>query len=263
MKEFFDVFIFKPKRTERMVLFVLKVAFAFCYSVWIYKSNGFITIVEDITSWEKLKYFLLDGHFILFIFLFLLLYFLFFKASATVFSIVGVISMGLFIFFSRIILNLIAFAFSLLFWPFIREFLYSPFWKIRKDNEPLQEIGNGLKWFFLKVGVLRSPEQRIHSSKEAVKFLKEMRTEIIDHSERIYSKIHLRFVLGVLLYIFYFYYLSPDYSSVPFLNEFIFYFCLITILLQLLFYWAYNYFRSIYYCCLTAYREIHRSDVQK
>ncbi len=260
MKEFLDIFIFKPKRTERMIIFVLKVSFAFCYAIWIYKHFGFLDIVDQITSIDKLKYFLFDGHFILFTFLFLLLYFLFFKFSTIVFSMVGMLSMWLVKIASKIVLNILVFALSLIFWPFLREFKYRPFWKIIDTVKPLNDIGNFIKWFFLKIGILKSPEQKIHSSKEAAKLLKEIRTEIIENGDRIYNKIHTRFVFGILLYALYFYYLHPNYN-VSYLDQFIFYFCLITVSLQLLTYWAYNHFRIIYYVYLLGYRDIHRQEI--
>jgi hypothetical protein len=261
MKEFLDIFIFKPKRTERMIIFILKVSFAFCYSIWTYKYYGHTDIVEQITDINKLKYFLFDGHFILFIFLFLLLYFIFFKFSTILFSASGMLSMWVFQAASRIILNVLAFLLSLIAWPFIRKFNYRPFWKILKNNEPLNQIGGIFKWLFLKAGLLKSPEQRIHSSKEATKLLKEMKIEIIENGDRIYNKMHMRFVFVVLLYIFYFYGVHAWYKSIPHLDGFIYYFCLVVLLLQLLSYWAYNHFRIIYYIFIVAYRDIHRNDV--
>lgn len=261
MKEFLDIFIFQPKKTERMVVFVLKASFAFCYSIWVYKYLGCNDIIEQITNIDSLNYFLFNGHFILFIFLFLLLYFLFFKFSTTIFSIIGIMSMWILQVAFKFILNVLAFIFSLIAWPKLRSFKYKPFWKIMKDNEPLNDIGYFIKWIFLKAGILKSPEQKIHSSKEASELLKEMKDELIDNRDKVYDKIHTRFILGVLLYVFYFYYLHDNYQKLPYVDNFIFYFCLITILLQLLSYWAYNHSRVLYYVCLLSYRGIHRQDL--
>ncbi len=260
MKEFLDIFIFKPKRTERMIIFVLKASFAFCYAIWIYKYLGFADIVDQITDMAKLKHFLFDGHFILFIFLFLLLYFVFFKFSTVIFSAIGMISMWLANIISKIILNVLVFVLAVIFWLPLKGFKYRPFWKIIDTIKPLNDIGNLIKWVFLKVGVLKSPEQKIHSSKDAAKILKELRAEIVENGDRIYTKIHTRFVFGILLYGLYFYYLHPGYD-VHYVDQFIFYFCLITVFLQLLTYWAYNHFRIIYYIYLLGYRDIHRQEI--
>lgn len=260
MKEFLDIFIFKPKRTERMIIFALKVSFTFCYCIWIYKYFGVTDIVEQITNTDKLKYFLFNGHFILFIFLFLLLYFIFFKLSTFIFSFLGVLSMWVIEFILKLGLNVFVFATSLILWPFLRQFKYRPFWKIVDEIKPLYDIGNFIKWFFLKIGILKSPEQKIHSSKEAAKLLKEIRTEIVDNGDRIYNKIHMRFIFGILLYCFYFHYLHPIYNT-PYIDKFIFYFCLITVSIQLFVYWVYNHFRVIYYIYLLGYRDIHHQEV--
>jgi hypothetical protein len=262
MKEFLDVFVFKPKKTERMIIFGLKMSFAFCYSIWIYKSFGFKDIVEQITDINKLKYFLFDGHFILFVFLFLLLYSLFFKFSTKLFSLIGKISMWVAHPLLIIILNILTLVVSLIFWPIFRKFLYRPFTKIIDDNEPLTHIQSFIKWFFLKADILTSPEQKIHSSKEASRLLKEIRNELIENGDKIYNNIHTRFMLGLLLYIYYFYNLHPIYENVPYLDKFIFIFCLITILIQLFLYWVYSHFRIIYFLFIWTYRGIHRQDLQ-
>lgn len=245
-----------------MIIFGLKIAFAFCYSIWIYKSFGFKDIIEQITDIDKLKYFLLDGHFILFVFLVLLLYSVFFKLSTRLFSIAGTVSMWLTRPVILILLNVLSLIIYFIAWPFYGKFLYKPYFKLIDENEPLTHMQGLIKWFFLKAEILTSPEQKIHSSKEAARLLKEIRYELIENGDKIYNKIHTRFMLGLLLYIYYFFHLHSIYENVPYLDKFIFIFCLITILIQLFLYWGYSHFRVIYFFFIWMYRGIHKQDLQ-
>lgn len=260
MKDFLDIFIFKPKKTERIILFILKVAFVVCYAIWIYELCGFVNIVEQITVFEKLKVFILEGHFILFIFLCLLLYFVFYKATVWIFEPIGRVCAFLLSAAVKIFLNALSFVIALIAWPFLKKFIFTIKWKIT-TNDLLEMPIKFFRWLFLKAGLLQTREQKIHSSKRARKMLAEIKTELVENGDRVLSKIHLRFVLTILLYCLYFYKIHDEYEAVPYLDRFIFWFCTINCIIQLIAYWFYIHFRVIYYLNLIMFRGIHREEL--
>lgn len=250
-----------------MVIFVLQVLFALTYSVWIYQYFGVADIVGKITDINKLKHFIFNGHCLLFIFLFMLLYFVFFKLLPLIIQVLEELALLVIKVAGVILLNILIFVLAIIFWYKTKTFRYRPFWKISDKNEKnpysfsLKRLGRFYKWVYLKAGILRSPEQKIRSSKEAARMLKEMRKQMIDSAEKVFDRIQTRFIFGMLLYVLYFYSLKADYNFPSFVNDLIFGFCIINSLVQFLAYCFYKNFRISYYFLLIGHRDIHRRDI--
>ncbi len=266
MKEFLDIFIFKPRRTERIIIFSLKVLFATCFSVLIYKRYGKIDIVDQITDLDRLKYFVLDGHLILFAFLFLFLYFLFFKATSLPFRLLG----ELFIFIVRwslvIVGNILVLILQIIFFPFFRKWEYKPMrFKFNNDNKELISIPltKWIKDLFVKAGILKSKKQKIHSSKNIKEALQFLKKELIENKYKMFNKIHDRFILGFLLCLFYTVELHSQYINQPYLKEIVWSFCLLNAMAQLCSFWLYKNVKIIYWFYLMSVRNIHQEEVHR
>jgi|SRR6185312_2602561 len=261
MKEFLDIFIFKPKKTERIILFSLKIIFALCYSIWIYKYYALTDLIEVLTNLDKLKIFLVKGLFIPFVFLFLLLYFIFFSISEILFVIVGWLFSKLLYIPFFIALNLLDIFISFILCFFTKKFVYKPFYKIKKFR--LNNNGGGIafRYMFYKVGILKTKHQKFRE-KDRLQKMRELKKILIMDKEKIFYKIYIRFIFAVLLYIFYFFNLKSILST-PFFDAFIYWFCLVLAILQLTFYILYTKFRTFYFMGIFSFRAMHEYDLAK
>lgn len=120
MKEILELFIYKPKKTEKIVITSLKLLFALCFTIWAYSLIGVKDITDQVVTLEKLKPFILNGHIILFLFVYYLLYQTFFNYSKYAFSLIGKISYWIMRLAYYLTFSLaLDFIFSLIAWPFV------------------------------------------------------------------------------------------------------------------------------------------------
>jgi hypothetical protein len=262
MKEILELFIYKPKKTERIVITSLKLLFALCFTIWAYCLIGVKNITEQVVTLEKLKPFILNGHIILFLFVYYLLYQLFFYYSRYAFSLIGRISYWVMRLVYYLAFSVILdFVFSLIAWPFIKKF------KFKLSVTP--SINDGFfaffykrfKWLMHKGKIMRSKEQRMRSSKELSDVIKRMKVILIKGSDEIYNQMHTMFMFTVLFCVFYFFYIKETSQLIPIVDTIVLWACVIIGSFQIFLYWLYTNFRLIYYFYLLIYRGFHKQEV--
>ncbi len=262
MKELIELFIYKPKKTERIIITCLKLLFALCYTTWAYSLIGVENITDQVVTLEKLKPFILNGHVILFLFVFYLLYQLFFNYSSWVFSLIGKISYLIARIVYYIVFSLIIdFIFSLIAWPFTKQFRFE---LRRKPNIEDGFFAFSYKFFkklMHKGKLLKSKEQRVRSSKQLADTMKKMKEVMIEGSEEVFKHIHTVFMFSLLFCVFYFFYIREVASINAVMDKIVLWTCIVIGSFQILLYWLYRNFRLLYYFYLLLYRGFHKQDV--
>lgn len=198
MKDLLEMFIYKPKKTEKLIIASIKFLFSLCFSIWIFETIGLTDIIQHLTEREKLKLFIFKGYIILFALCFYLLYQVFFNISSYIFAFVASVSYYLFRVALYITGKIFDFLLALIKWPFIKKFnfTFKPNVNIYDDGF-FSFIFKIAKKILVKAELMKSTEQSIISSKKLYN-ITTLFKEALANKHIIFNRIHVIFMFSVL-----------------------------------------------------------------